>query len=60
MAIGQIAVEVHCDHPTRPFDEGVRLLRQIEAAGFACFDISPRGLEFGFVNHRLMAQQRAA
>jgi FkbM family methyltransferase len=58
--IGQILVEVHYHHPTRSFDEGVRLLRQIEAAGFACFDISPRGLEFGFVNRRLMTQQRAA
>lgn len=58
--IGQILVEVHYHHPTRSFDEGLRLLRQIEAAGFACFDISPRGLEFSFVNRRLLAQQRAA
>lgn len=58
--IGQLLIEVHYHHPTRSFDEGVRLLRQIEAAGFACFDISSRGLEFGFVNRRLLAQQRAA
>ena len=58
--IGQLLIEVHYHHPTRSFDEGVRLLRQIEAAGFACFDISPRGLEFGFVNRRLIAHQRAA
>ena len=58
--IGQLLIEVHYHHPTRSFGEGVRLLRQIEAAGFACFDISPRGLEFGFVNRRLIADHRAA
>lgn len=58
--IGQLLIEVHYHHPTRSFGEGLRLLRQIEAAGFACFDISPRGLEFGFVNRRLISERCAA
>ena len=58
--IGQLLVEVHYHHPTRSFDEGLRLLRQINAAGFECFDISPRGLEFGFVNDRKKSERRAA
>ena len=58
--IGQLLVEVHYHYPTRSFGEGVRLLRQIEAAGFDCFDISPRGLEFGFVNRRLISEQPMA
>ena len=58
--IGQLLVEVHYHHPTRTFDEGMRLVRQIEAAGFVCFDISPRGLEFGFVNRRWISERLAA
>ena len=58
--IGQLLVEVHYHYPQRTFDEGLSLLRQIEAAGFQCFDISPRGLEFSFVNRRMIAHQRAA
>lgn len=58
--IGQLLVEVHYHYPQRSFDEGISLLRQIEAAGFQCFDISPRGLEFAFVNRCLLSQKQAA
>lgn len=60
LEIGQLLVEVHYHHPTRSFAEGLRLLHHIESAGFACFDISPRGLEFGFLNRRLLPHRQAA
>jgi FkbM family methyltransferase len=52
--IGQLLIEIHYHHPTRSFYEGVSLIRAIVAAGFMCFSISERGLEFGFVNRRWM------
>lgn len=58
--IGQLLVEVHYHHPSRSFSQGVQLLKQVQAAGFECFDISPRGLEFAFVNRRPLEKRRAA
>ena len=60
IAIGQLLLELHYHFPSRSFPEGARLLKQIQAAGFQCFDISPRGLEFAFVNRRLLEPRRAA
>ena len=58
--IGQLLVEVHYHFPSRSFAEGAVLLKQVQAAGFQCFDISPRGLEFAFVNRRPIENRRAA
>jgi FkbM family methyltransferase len=58
--IGQLLVEVHYHFPSRSFASGAALLKRIVAAGFQCFDISPRGLEFGFVNRSWLADRQAA
>lgn len=58
--IGQLLVEVHYHFPSRSFSEGAHLLKQVQATGFQCFDISPRGLEFAFVNRSPLAKRRAA
>ncbi len=58
--IQQLLIELHYHFPSRSFSEGAQLLKQIQAAGFQCFDISPRALEFAFVKRRPMAQRRAA
>lgn len=59
LEIGQLLVEVHYVFPSRSFREGVALLKRIETAGFECFDISERGLEFGFIHRRLVADLAA-
>ncbi|MFO0870868.1 MAG: FkbM family methyltransferase [Pirellulales bacterium] len=53
LEIDQLLVEVHYNFPSRSFAEGLALLRRIEAAGYVCFDISQRALEFGFIHERL-------
>lgn len=48
-SIRQLLVEIHYHYPTRSFEQGVELIRQVRAAGFECFHVSPRAYEFGFV-----------
>ncbi|MCA9177789.1 MAG: FkbM family methyltransferase [Planctomycetales bacterium] len=50
LPIGQLLVEIHYNHPTRSFQEGMQLIQRIKQAGMQCFFVSPRGYEFGFVH----------
>ena len=58
--IDQLLVEIHYHFPSRSVQSGLALIEQIRAAGFRCFHISPRGLEFGFVRQELLEQRPAA
>jgi FkbM family methyltransferase len=58
--IDQLLVEIHYHFPSRSFRDGLRLIEQIQAAGFRCFHISPRGLEFSFVRDKLLSHRQAA
>lgn len=60
ISVGQLLLEIHYQHPTRSFDEGLSLIRRIQAAGFLCHTVSERGFEFGFVQRSLLAARRAA
>jgi FkbM family methyltransferase len=56
--IDQLLVEIHYHFPSRSLRAGLRLIAQIQAAGFRCFHISPRGLEFSFVRQHLLAYRQ--
>lgn len=58
--IDQLLVEIHYHFPSRSFRTGLELIEQIRAAGFRCFHISQRGLEFGFVRQELLENRLAA
>jgi FkbM family methyltransferase len=58
--IDQLLVEIHYHFPSRSVKRGLTLIEQIRAAGFRCFHISPRGLEFGFARQELFEHQPAA
>jgi FkbM family methyltransferase len=58
--IDQLLVEIHYHFPSRSLRQGLRLIEQIQAAGFRCFHISPRGFEFSFVREKLLARRQAA
>ncbi|MDX1948412.1 MAG: FkbM family methyltransferase [Pirellulaceae bacterium] len=47
--VEQLLVEIHYHFPTRSFGQGLALIRQIKAQGYACRYVSPRGYEFAFV-----------
>jgi FkbM family methyltransferase len=47
--VQQLLVEIHYHYPTRSLRQGVELINQIKRAGFTCFYVSPRALEFGFI-----------
>jgi FkbM family methyltransferase len=58
--IDQLLVEIHYHFPSRSLRAGLRLIEEIQSAGFRCFHISPRGFEFSFVRRKLLAHRQAA
>ena len=56
--VGQLLLEVHYRNPGRSIQDGIKLLRSILDAGFACAHISGRALEFTFVHPSFVAASR--
>lgn len=54
--IGQLLVEVHYHHRAHSFREGMELIETLKRYGMRCFYVSERGLEFGFVQAGLRAE----
>ena len=58
--VRQLLVEIHYHHPERSFAEGWALVEMLQAAGYRCFAVSRRGLEFSFLRDDVAASRRAA
>ncbi len=54
LTINQILIEIHYNFPTRSFEEGLALIKQLQKKDYHCFHISQRGFEFSFIHQRLL------